>query len=146
MRQFASGETRTEKYAQALRALRELLEAQGEDVVGCAYAEAVAQSRYDRFAVKGLKQSDGRLCVQRLWGKQCDLKDCVPPSGDHDSLWLRDGKPAVYLTQPYGLTWETMRRLMAFCERHGLKADIDTWPSFHFPGQVLSVQLSKKDA
>ncbi len=145
MRQFASGEKRTEQYLRALRALRELLEAQGMDAVSSVYAEAVAENHYQAFAGKGFKQSDGRLCVQRLWGRQCNLKDCVPPSGDHDTLWLQNGKPAMYVTQPYGLEWETMRKLVAFCERHGLKADVAAWPSFHYPGQVISILLSRKE-
>lgn len=145
MREFASGKNRTEQYLRALGALRELLEAQGEDAVNRAYAEAVAETCYQLFAGKGFKRSDGRLCVHRLLGKQCNLKDCLPPSADHDTLWLQNGKPARYIMQPYGLTWDDMKKLVAFCESHKLKADVDTWPSFHFPGRVLSIHLSRQE-
>ncbi|MBI4376692.1 MAG: hypothetical protein HY549_09615 [Elusimicrobia bacterium] len=145
MREYASGKNRTELYLRALKSLRELLDAQGEDAVSRAYAEVVAETCYQLFADKGFKRSDGRLCVQRLLGKQCNLKDCVPPSGDHDTLWLQNGKPARYVTQPYGLEWETMRKLVAFCENYGLKANVDAWPSFHFPGRVLSIHLSPQE-
>jgi hypothetical protein len=76
----------------------------------------------------------------------CNFQDCAPPAGDHDTLWLKDGKPALYLMQPYGLAWDDMKKLVTFCERHGLRAQVDTWPSFHFPGWVLSIEIEKEVA
>ena len=69
---------RTEAYLRALSAFQDLMATQGEDAVSRAYAEAVAETYRDSFAKsRGLKQSDGRLCVHRLLGKQCNFKDCV---------------------------------------------------------------------
>ena len=147
MRQFLVGKDRTAAYLQTLRAMRALMAVQGSDAVSRAYAEVVADEHREVFAKsRGLKQSDGRLCVQRLVGKQCNFQDCAPPAGDHDTLWLKDGKPALYLMQPYGLNWENMKKLVAFCERRGLKASVDTWPSFAFAGWVLSIEIEKEVA
>ncbi|MBI4377375.1 MAG: hypothetical protein HY549_13125 [Elusimicrobia bacterium] len=145
MRKFMVGKDRTAAYIQALEALRALMVAQGSAAVGRAFAEVVADDHLAAFAKsRGLKQSDGRLCVQRLIGKQCNFQDCAPPAGDHDTLWLKDGKPALYLMQPYGLAWDDMKALVAFCARRGLKASVDAWPSFHFPGWVLSIEIEKE--
>ena len=147
MRQFLVGKDRTVAYIQALEALRALMAVQGSDVVSLAYAEVVADEHREVFAKsRGLKESGGRLCVHRLLGKQCNFEGCQPPAADHDTLWLKDGKPALYLMQPYGLCWEDIKKLAAFCERHGLEARVDTWPSFHFPGAVLSIHVEKSEA
>ena len=146
MRKFVSGKERTETYVGAVETLSELLAAQGEDAVSRAFAEASAEARFGDFArSRGLKLSDGRLCIHRLSGRQCDLKDCFPPVGDHDTLWIRDGKPAVYLAQPYQLEWEELKGLVEFCVKNGLRAGVDTWPSFHFPAHVLSVHITRRD-
>lgn len=145
MREFVAGKERTEAYLKAVEALSALLAAQGEDAVSRAFAEASAEARAEDFAKsRGLKRSGGRLCVHRLSGRQCDLRDCVPPAGDHDTLWLRHGKPALYLAQPYQLEWEDLKRLVEFCAANGLRAGVDTWPSFHFPAHVLSVHITKQ--
>ena len=147
MREFLVGKDRTAAYIQALEALRALMAVQGSDAAGRAYAEVVADEHREAFAKsRGLTQSDGRLCVQRLVGKQCNFQDCAPPAGDHDSLWVRNGKPALYLMQPYGLTWDDMKKLVTFCERNGLRARVDTWPSFAFAGWVLSIEIEKEAA
>ncbi len=146
MRKFIDDKERTDQFVQAVKALHRVIEAQGSDAAARAYAEATAESYHEVFAKsRGLKESDGRLCIQKLLGRQCNFQDCSPPGGDHDTLWLKDGRPALYLMQPYGLGWNKMRELIAFCLRHGLRADVDVWPSFHFPGHVLSVCLVKSE-
>lgn len=143
-KQFMDVKGRTAAYTQALGAMRALMEVQGADAVSRAYAEVVADKHREIFATsRGLKESDGRLCVQRLVGKQCNLQDCMPPGGDHDTLWLRDGKPALYHMQPYGLSWDDMKKIVAFCERRGLQASVAAWPAFYSPGTVLSISIEK---
>jgi len=145
MRQFLVGKDRTDLYVRALKTLRELLETQGEGAVGCVYAEAVAEAHEETFArSRGLKRSDGHACIERLLGHRCHGIHSGPPAGDHDTLWLKGGKPVLYLAQPYGLGWDKMRELIAFCLRHGLRADVDVWPSFHFPAHVISVYITRE--
>ena len=59
--------------------------------------------------------------------------------------WLKRGKPDTYLMQPYQLTWEDMKNLVALCEKNGLRADVTPWPSFHFPGGVISVHIRRAE-
>lgn len=144
MRRCIDENGRTELYFKAVGALRALMEAQDEDAASRAYAEAVAEAYEASFArSRGLKPSQGHACVYRLIGRRCQGTHLAPPGGDHDTLWLKDGRPEIYLMQPYGLGWRKMRELIAFCLQHGLKADVDVWPSFHFPGHVLSVCLTR---
>ena len=44
----------------------------------------------------------------------------------------------VLISEPYGLTPEGVRELVAFCDRHGLDFEIDAC-SQHFPTNVLAV-------
>lgn len=144
MRPFMDAKGRTELYLKAVGALRALMRDQDTDAASRAYAEAVAETYEADFAKKrGLKRSQERACVLRLTSQRCPGEHLAPPGGDHDTLWLKDGRPELYLMQPYGFGWDKMRELVAFCLQHGLKADVDIWPSFHFPGHVLSICLQR---
>lgn len=109
--------------------------------------ESESETRKRQFAKKyGVKCSDRHACVNRLIGKRCGIGNlkCVDPcpripAGDHLSLWNKDGKPFVIVSQPYGLTWSALVETVQFCERYGLRPDIDTWPSWHSPGKVLTI-------
>ena len=140
----------SKQYLAALAALRALLAAEGEDDVHRVYSDAVHVAYKEQYTKRdGLKESAGALCVQRLLGKQCKVGyqgkrcECRPPGADHMSLWLKDGKPHVYVMQPYGLSYRQLAELYQFCERHGLRADVDAWPGWHFPGSVLHVAITK---
>lgn len=148
----------------AVGALRRLLEAEGTNGVESAYAEAVAdRHEEDWIARRALKLHRGHCCVNRLLGKRCQHgRAYLPlgsgtlvvatqsagtieiPKGDHLSEWTHNGKTDVILSQPYGLTYKGIKETVAFCERYGLEASIDTWPSFHLPGAVLSVEYSRR--
>lgn len=144
MRHLVSGKDRTEEYVKAVDALRLLMTTQNSDSVTRAYAEVVADENRESFVkTRGLKKSNGSLCIQRLSGKQCNYKNCAPPAGDHDTLWIKDGEPALYLMQPYGLTWDDMKNLVAFCAERKLQASVSAGPSFHFAGRVISVEIEK---
>ena len=108
------------------------------------------QLKKEQWAKKhGLKESKAtpHFCLCRLLGKQCrefGSTACVnaPPGSDHASLWLRDGKPAVFVYQPYGLT--EVAELGEFCLARGLTCTIATWPAWHNPGSVLHIEIAKK--
>lgn len=144
MRPCMDRKGKTELYLKAVGALRALMAAQDADAASRAYAEVVTKSYEASFAQsRGLKRSQEHACIDRLAGRRCKGAHLGPPGGDHDSLWLKNGRPELYLMQPYGLSWDKMRELIAFCLRHGLRADVDVWPSFHFPGHVLSICLQR---
>lgn len=139
-------------YSQAVGALSTLIEAEGVDAALRAYAQATWEEHQEQYAKNhGLRPSKGRICLARLLGKRCDFHSdhsgvpCRPPGADHDSLWLKDGKPYTYTSQPYSLTLEEMRALVALCDRHGLEVSVTTWPSWHFPGGVLTMEIRRKE-
>ena len=86
-----------------------------------------------------LKQSRGRRDWKRLvWRQSGDFMEPLP-GDDHTSLWYRDGKAAVYISQPYGIAAETLAKMQEACRVHGLAFDVSTWPAWHYPGSVLFV-------
>jgi hypothetical protein len=98
---------------------------------------------------KGLKESKATagFCVCRLLGKRCrafGASDCenAVPEADHPSLWLRNGKAEMFVSQPYQIT--DVANLGAFCRHRGLTCRIVTWPAWHNPGHVLHIEITKK--
>lgn len=160
MRRFVSSKERTPDYLEAVEALRRLAAAGGSPER--AFAEAVAEDYEAHYAeANGLKRSSGRPCARRLTGGRCanhedhghdyhlaypSLRDpCTVPGADHSVLWLKDGKPARFTTQPYGLSWETLRELVRYCEDRGLEAHIDARMAWHFPTQTILVEIERAD-
>ena len=43
-----------------------------------------------------------------------------PAAYDHGDLYMKDGKPAFYLSQPYAILPATLKEIVAFCEKWGL--------------------------
>lgn len=68
----------------------------------------------------------------------------LPAANDHVSLWLRNGKPHVYVSQPYGLTLSDMRALVQFCDAHGLDAAVSA-RSWRFPGSTLLIEITHEE-
>lgn len=102
----------------------------------------------------GLKESPvGKACISRVIGTQCSSHTgrwgvegpCRPPGADHVSLWLRGGKPYVYVFQPYGLDNRTLVQLMEFCQKWGLVCDISSLASWHFYGHTLLVEIRRAE-
>jgi hypothetical protein len=59
---------------------------------------------------------------------------------DHGTRWTKDGQPYCLVGQPYGLLPEAVRELANLSE-HGIDVMIDVEPSWHYPGQVLTVRV-----
>jgi hypothetical protein len=116
-------------------------------------AESETEKRERQFAKKyGVTRSDRHACVNRLIGKMCgrgNLKCVDPcprlPAGDHLSLWNKDGKPFCIVSQPYGLSFSALEETFRFCRRYRLRAEISTWPSWHAPGDVLTVLFFRSE-
>jgi hypothetical protein len=62
------------------------------------------------------------------------------PADDHTSLWLHDGKPAIWVSQPYGVSNFVLAEIAIVATRFRLRCDIDTWPAWHYPGHVLMLE------
>lgn len=121
------------------------------------YAEATHEKIRQEFAVlwriKGRK--GGHVCIYRLKGsRQCKCNTVKGgflthqpieiPRGDHLSEWTRDGQTVMILSQPYGLGYEGLQETLKFCEAHDLEVSINTYPSFHYPGSILSLIFTRK--
>jgi hypothetical protein len=144
-------------YREAVAALDALISQEGSDHATRAYGEVVQDTLLANFAkARGLKRSNGAVCISRLHGKQCALGyqfsnhrtagGCFPPGTDHPSLWNKDGKPYCFVSQPYGLSHRTLREILAYCEANGFEVEIDAQPSWHFPGRVLTVIFTKAES
>ncbi|KKN08239.1 hypothetical protein LCGC14_1058630 [marine sediment metagenome] len=111
--------------------------------------KAAAKAKKGWALREKLKESrrTATYCVCSLLGKGCKRygsSDCVNgvPECDHPSLWLRDGKPAVFVSQPYQI--RDPKRLGEFCAERGLECMIRTWPAWHYRGSVLHVEIRRK--
>jgi|GEM_PF-3226288 len=135
-------------YQMVVEMIRTLIEREGVDSAYRAFAEA-SWKDVRAAAMRGF-QPRGRahVCVHRLLGKKkcpdtyehpCDSPDM--PGRDHLSEWAQDGKTVKIVSQPYGLSYETMKEIIKYCEKRGLRVDISA-VSWHFPGQTLRVDFS----
>lgn len=150
--QKASRFTNKPDELQAARALESIPPGERDRV----FAESISHHIEKRFAEAfGLKQSSGRVCIQRLLGRTCTqwLRshrmgecECLPPGTDHPSLWLKNGKPVVFVSQPYGVTAKTMADMNKFAEKHGLEFDVGAEMSWWYPSRTVLVCWRKKES
>ena len=101
---------------------------------------------------EGLTRSTGHACLGRLIGRQCAqsltkrTRQAVPcglPGADHPTLWLKDGIPEVYVTQPSQLDAQHMGQIAALCAGWGLQCTVRTWPAWHFPSTMLLIEVRR---
>ncbi len=133
-------------YLKTVAEIRKLAQAEGIENAHRAYAEATSeQYRRQYLKEQGLKPTAEHACINRLAGRRCiaGKTPCHIPGADHVSMWLKDGKPEVYISQPYHLSLKNMRALVELCDKHGLDANVSTRPSWHFPGAVLTIEIRK---
>jgi len=102
----------------------------------------------------GLKeQTQYPFCVHEITGRKCkheyrgicscgpSIDFCTPPHGDHESMWLKDGKPHVFVSQPYGLSHNKLMDILQYCEMAGLELTITSYPAWYYPGHVLFLEF-----
>lgn len=139
----------TPEQVEMIKSIDNLIKVSDLGTVKETYAHAIHRDLKEIWAKNlNLKQSSGRICVQRLLGKHCndDGHLCVPPRTDHPSLWLKNGKPFCLVSQPYGLRMPDIEAIGKFCHHHGLKFEIDSWPGWYFPHAVLFVTFTPAQA
>ncbi len=144
MRQFVVKPT-----PEYLRAVAVLNGLESADQRTRAYAQAsYAEIKAAYIERHGLKPTTGAKCVCRLISKdgRCHCNgSMIVPGSDHSSLWLKDGKPYVYVTQPYHLDFKILQELIRFCDDNGLTASISPDYAWHFPGSILFVEIKKRE-
>ena len=113
-------------------------------------AEALSKLLDTLMEALGYRRSNGQICAARLLGGRCTEygradgpkeHPHAPPGDDHPSLWLKDGKPHIYVSQPYGLEWDKLRALVMWCGRWGLRAAVHA-ESWHYPGRTVAVMIT----
>jgi len=81
-------------------------------------------------------------CVCRLIGRRCGSDPTCQhhvPEADHPSVWTRDGKAVIFVSQSYQIC--DTARLGEFCKLRNLACHISTRPAWHNPGNVLFVEI-----
>lgn len=137
------------QYIKTVKEIRKLLERDTFDPIDTcfrAFGEAIASPLKKQWEeVAGLRESSGVPCPERLTKHRCSCgwSHELAPGSDHTSLWLENGKPKLYITQPYDLSYEKMKELVAFCEEKGLRVDVHGRGSWHFPGYTLKIVIAK---
>jgi hypothetical protein len=117
-----------------------------------AWAEAShEQARTDFLRYHHLTETRGYSCLYRLTGGRCPhgtWKHCMDttrphhlPGGDHISLWSREGKPVLYVSQPYRFDRRDVEILEDLRVRFGWVWSVSTGPAWHYPGQVFFVEV-----
>ena len=140
---FVTGERRTPAFERAVEALQALEDAGTMDA---ACAEATRDYREQLYIKRrGVKLSPGLCILERLTGRRA-VRDPVSFAWiDHRSLWLKDGKPYSFVTQPYGLSLNDLKQIVAYCEEHGLDVFVDAGLSWHYPGTTVAVEFTRRE-
>lgn len=129
-------------------------------VVATALGPAIETSH---LVLRGLTRSGAMPCFARLLGKRCkglhrggayadpwedregkQRDPCTDgPSHDHARMLNSAGKPAVFVSQPYGMSLDAMRELVRFCDTFGLEAHVDAC-GWYFYGRALRVEIAPR--
>jgi hypothetical protein len=112
------------------------------DMKDTARSQLASRVLKDEFAQReGVQESrakgDG---IQWLLGGLSRGVPSVARWFDHGTRWSKNGKPFCLVGQPYGLLPDAVRE-RAGLSAHGIDVMIDVEPSWHYPGQVLSVRV-----
>ena len=101
---------------------------------------------------RGVTEADGKAWFGRLLGKEyveADRLDGLPkklPGDDHVSLWLKDGTPHIYVSQPYHFDFDTVRQMTATALIYGLKFSVKRWPAWWNPERILFVEWRRQES
>lgn len=142
----------------AVRALDKLLTEEGLSQVNHAYREATSESIELQYSSKlsedsgqKVKPREDHVCIHRLVGEDCPDSPDSPcfirfPGQDHLSEWHANRKTLSVVSQPYRLSFETIKEMTQFCENWGLTVEISAQDSWHFPGRTLFIEFKRAEA
>lgn len=145
-REFVNKKDRTPAYDAAVKALKKV----PPDLRDRAFAEAASEEARKIWAES--RQVTPAKYGQQFWGRlvgkrrpTVTTRNDLLPADDHFTLWLKDGRPEVYVSQPYDLSLDDLRQIVAACDQHGLTVSITTWPAWHFPSRVMQVEYRRAE-
>lgn len=126
-------------YREAVKCLERLYSEEGLDSVQRAQAEVTSKG-IEEILGQDWKYSKAHPAIEKIIGIKRDFwHELRVPGEDHSKLLLKGRKPWAFLTEPYGIGWETLQKLVDFCKQHKLAANIDARLSAHFPGQTVAI-------
>lgn len=133
-------------YIRAVSILRQLIKQEGLDSVQRVYAQATWPVTLKQYIESNeLKITSGTHNITRLTTSNglVAFKPIRLRCEDHSTLFLKDGKPYSFITQPYALNLPSMRQLANYCEENDLDVFVNSFQSWHFPGSSLMIEIKK---
>lgn len=145
----------SDQWKNAVCTLEALADTEGSEHAWVAAIEALAERQRAKWAEsRSLKRTSGRECIARLLGRRCQVihRDSdeheiphQPPYADHSRLWIGPNGSMMYTTEPYGVSLDQMREIVAFCDRYGFDVRVDPRAAWHFPGGTEALVYTKRD-
>ena len=119
------------------------------EVLAPLFEQAYQARIMTKFPGRRFTVTSGHACLHRLSAGRCGGYRCgcgcpALPGADHSLLWLLDGRPFAYVTQPYGFNHKALQEALAACERWGLEMLVDA-ASWHFPTATLLVEVRRSE-
>ncbi|HEX8730427.1 MAG TPA: hypothetical protein VF725_00095 [Ktedonobacterales bacterium] len=144
-------------FLQTVAMLRALAEEQGEGAVEMAFAAVVADNRHADYGKATQAYERGYDDDHPFW----TMKDLITDPfkreefnarrvqrelmPDHGSYWTtEDDQPGACVSQPYGLSWESLCTMVDLCREFGLQMMIEESYSWPAPGKSLLVEVRRK--
>ena len=113
----------------------------------CAEREATKKRYAEWSHIRRVHEGRGRVRVERLAGKRPGDWDPRPRWQDHCRLWIRDGKPVCFTTEPYGLNQDDVQEIKQLAHELGLVVIIrQPAESLWYPGSTHLVEFWTQDA
>ncbi len=145
-------------FQKAVKALAELEMAEDIGAVRRAYLTVRAPRSLEEWKDRGpYEESKTHACLYLLAGQECpngpqDYREltpalCLPPHADLDrtTMWDKDGKPSVIVTQPYSISDFSTEEIGGLCR--GLRLQAEAWNEYTwcYPAGVLALVITRKD-
>ncbi len=142
---FVKWKEQTRLFTETVDKIEELIQNEGLDVAHRAIA-AVMSDQFDKIWMKGWKATSCGLVRDMLTPKLNDLPKINGIYVDHVSGWKNKetGEEAIML-EPYGISSEDLKRLIAQCEKSNLDFFI-SGNSRHFFGWTINILIRRKEA
>lgn len=142
----------SQEFKQVALAIEGLAKKEGYLSVSGAFATGTRDILKEELAAMyKVKESKSMPCIQRLIKGACGITrqkecECSPPGTDHPSLWNKDGKPYIFVSQPYALSGAALAKIHEFCEQNNLEVEVRTYPAYYYPSAVMTVIYRKKQS
>ena len=138
---FISDKNRTKRYKAAIEALHFLAE-ENQTAAKLACAEYLSHSMYRNWlhSDSGYEKTKGSQHYSRLLGKRPGYVE-PKPFEDHVDLYIRDGKPALWMAQPYQVLSEDIRELARLTDNYEISIVGGSW---YYPANTVMIEMKKK--